>query len=133
MNSIEKIIANTITKNAIDAMQNQLAERLRSMTVGEILGGKFPKLTSTPRRRTKRRLRDTNLALIGVIKKLHAAADDKWYTIDGLAKSAGMRKPAIHLRHMMLHGFRAGGKSPKNLFHGNGCYSHAFRLRPAKV
>lgn len=133
MNSIEKIIANTITKNAIDAMQNQLAERLRSMTVGEILGGKLPKLTSTPRRRTKRRLRNTNLAVVGAIKKLHAAANDQWCTIHELAKRAGVPKPGSHLRHMMLHGFRAGGKLQKPLFLGNGCYTNAFRLRRAKV
>lgn len=39
MNNIEKIIASTIAKNTIEAMQKQLAERLQSMTVAEILGG----------------------------------------------------------------------------------------------
>jgi len=135
MNSIEKIIASTITKSTIEAIQKQLAEQFRSMTVGDILGGKSPKLNAAPARRTKsrRNVRDTNLAVVGAIKKLHAAANDQWCTIDELAKRAGVRKPASHLRRMMLHGFRAGGKFQKPLFQGNGCYTNAFRLRRSKV
>lgn len=133
MNNIEKIIASTIAKNTIEAMQKQLAERLKSMTVGEILGGKLPKLTSAPRRRTKRRQVDTAKKVVNIIKKLHATSDNQWRTVADLAKRAGISKPGSHTRRMMTRGFRVGGKFQKPLFEGNGRYTVAFRVRRAKA
>lgn len=133
MNNIEKIIASTIAKNTIEAMQKQLAERLQSMTVAEILGGSFPKMTSAPRRRTKRRQMDTAKKVVNIIKKIHANSDDQWRTFADLAKRAGISKPGSHIRRMMTRGFRVGGKFQKPLFEGNGRYTVAFRVRRAKA
>jgi len=133
MNNIEKIIASTIAKNTIEAMQKQLAERLQSMTVGEILGGKLPKMTSAPRRRTKRRQRDTAKKVVNIIKKIHANSDDQWRTWEDLCKRASISKPGSHVRRMMLRGFRVDGKFQKPLFEGNGRYTISFRVRRAKA
>lgn len=133
MNSIQKIIANAIAKNTIEAMQKQLAEQLKSMTVGELLGEKLPKKASAPARRTKRRQMDTAKRVVQAIKKMHDAADDEWRTVADLAKRAGIRMPGSHTRRMMLRGFRVGGKFQSPLFEGNGRYTVAARVRRAKA